>query len=226
MAIVVVVVESSGEKHSDFNDGDSQTMVTSKREGIKRLLKGIETGDPASVTVVNEARYVQHNPMTAEGSIGLAELFKRLAATSPRVVLMRMFEDGDYVFGHVEYDFAEVVTGFEVFRFEDGYAVEHWDNLQLKQHEPNPSGINRELDVLEQFVVGGDHYVEHNPHRSDGVESLRAVLAGLSPTGQPILEYQHCHRILAEGCFVLSACEGSFHGTHSALYDNNENGKF
>lgn len=224
--------------------------MSSKREGIKRLLKGIETGDPASVTVVNEARYVQHNPMTAEGSIGLAELFKRLAATSPRVVLVRMFEDGDYVFGHVEYDFAEIVTGFEVFRFEDGYAVEHWDNLQHKHDEPNPSGhtmldgptdivdlehteanraligefvsrvlINRELDALDQFVVAGDHYVEHNPDRSDGIESLRAALTESLPTGGSILDYQHCHRILAEGCFVLSACEGSFGGTHAALYD-------
>jgi predicted SnoaL-like aldol condensation-catalyzing enzyme len=47
-------------------------------------------------------------------------VFKRLAETSPRVEIVRMFEDGDYVFGHVEYDFAEVVTGFEVFRFDDG----------------------------------------------------------------------------------------------------------
>ena len=107
-------------------------MDLPKRDRIKRLLKGIETGDPASVAVVNEDRYIQHNPMTGEGNIGLAELFKRLAETSPSVEIVRMFEDGDYVFGHVEYDFAEVVTGFEVFRFEDGFAVEHWDNLQLK----------------------------------------------------------------------------------------------
>lgn len=115
-------------------------MDRSKRDRIKRLLKGIETGDPASVAVVDEDRYRQHNPTTEEGSVGLAELFKRLAATSPRVKIVRMFEDGDFVFGHVEYDFAELVTGFEVFRFEDGFAVEHWDNLQPKRNEPNLSG--------------------------------------------------------------------------------------
>jgi predicted SnoaL-like aldol condensation-catalyzing enzyme len=223
-------------------------MAMSKRDGIKRLLKGIETGDPASVTVVNEARYVQHNPMTAEGSIGLAELFKRLAATEPQVHLLRMFEDGDYVFGHVEYDFAEVVTGFEVFRFEDGFAVEHWDNLQHMHGEPNPSGhtmndgltevtdldrteqnrdliaayveevlIERDLDRLPAFVAEAG-YTEHNPHRADGFESLQAALT-VRTADQWLFSYEQCHRILAEGCFVLSACEGRYDGTHSALYD-------
>ena len=86
-------------------------MQQSKREGITALLKGIETGDPASVAVVDERRYVQHNSTTAEGSIGMAELFQQIAQTSPRVQIKRMFEDGEFVFGHVEYDFAEVVTG-------------------------------------------------------------------------------------------------------------------
>ncbi|MFW2381031.1 MAG: hypothetical protein ACN4GZ_04670 [Acidimicrobiales bacterium] len=221
-----------------------------KRERIKRLLHGIETGDPGSVEVVNEDRYVQHNPMTGQGSIGLAELFKRLAETSPRVEIVRMFEDGAFVFGHVEYDFAELVTGFEVFRFEDGFAVEHWDNLQHKHDKPNPSGhtmndgptdvvdldqtevnrsliadyvnrvlIARDLSRLEHFVADGDRYIEHNPYRSDGLESLRSALTERSPAGPSVLEYHRCHRVLAEGCFVLSCCEGSHRDDHSALYD-------
>ena len=60
-------------------------MVSNKKEQICKLLKGIETGDPASVSVVNEEEYIQHNPQTQEGSEGLAELFKRLSETSPRV---------------------------------------------------------------------------------------------------------------------------------------------
>jgi len=120
--------------------GSSLVEVESNRQRITTMLMGIETGDPASVEVVNEARYVQHNPMTAEGSVGLAELFKRLSETSPRVQVIRAFEDGDFVFAHVDYDFAEHVTGFEVFRFEGGFAVEHWDNLQLLASGLNPSG--------------------------------------------------------------------------------------
>ena len=103
------------------------------------MLKGIETGDPASVAEVNEEKYIQYDPQTQEGSEGLAALFKRLSMTNPRVNLVRVFADGDYVFAHTEYDFATRRIGFEVFRFEDDLAVEHWDNIQQRRG-PNPTG--------------------------------------------------------------------------------------
>ena len=80
--------------------------MASKKDQIRALLKGIETGDPTSVAVVNEAKYIQHNPHTREGSEGLATLFARLSKTSPRVNIVRAFEDGDFVFAHTEYDFS------------------------------------------------------------------------------------------------------------------------
>ena len=64
-------------------------MATPKKEQIRALLKSIETGDPDPIAVVNEARYIQHNPQTREGSEGLASLFKRLSATKPRVNIVR-----------------------------------------------------------------------------------------------------------------------------------------
>ncbi len=114
-------------------------MVANKKEQIYELLKGIETGDPAAVSVVNEDKYIQHNPQTHEGSEGLAVLFKRLSEASPRVNIVRIFEDGAFVFAHTEYDFATRNIGFEIFRFEDGQAVEHWDNIQKRQG-PNSAG--------------------------------------------------------------------------------------
>ena len=69
--------------------------MTSKKLLLKTLLKGIETGDPASAAVVNEEKYIQHNPQTHEGSEGLAVLFARLAKTNPKVTFVRVFEDGD-----------------------------------------------------------------------------------------------------------------------------------
>ena len=59
---------------------------------------------------------------------------------SPRVNIVRIFADGDYVFAHTDYNFNVLEIGFEVFRFEDGQAVEHWDNLQHKHSSPNPAG--------------------------------------------------------------------------------------
>ena len=108
------------------------------KDQIRALLKSIETGDPGPVAVVNEEKYIQHNPQTHEGSEGLAALFQRLSKSSPRVNIVRAFEDGDFVFAHTEYDFSRRNIGFEVFRFEDGQAVEHWDNIQARMG-PNHS---------------------------------------------------------------------------------------
>lgn len=214
---------------------------------MRALLKGIETGDPDSVTVVDETRYIQHNPQTHEGSEGLAALFKRLSLTDPKVNVVRAFEDGDFVFGHTEYDFDSRKIGFEVFRFEDGLAVEHWDNIQERQG-PNPAGrsmvdgptestepertetnralvrsfieealIGRRLEALETFIDAA-RFADHNPRFGDGLPALRSALAAETGEG-PTIGYDRLHRVLAEGSFVLSVCEGSLCGVHSAFYD-------
>ena len=220
--------------------------MMSKRTAIQKLLKGIETGDPEAATVVNEARYIQHNPRTGEGSIGLAELFARLAKTNPRVTFVRVFEDGDFAFAHNEYDFNGVEVAFEVFRFEDGKAVEHWDNLQPIAG-PNPSGrgmldgetrivdlerteANREIakhfvnkvlipksfDLLDDFVA--EDVIQHDPHTADGAAALRTSLDAVRD-GIPHIIYDRCHRVLAEGNFTLCMSEGYADGIHSGLYD-------
>ena len=216
-----------------------------RKARIKTLLKGIETGDPEAASVVNERQYIQHNPLTAEGNVGLAELFKRLAKTAPRVEIVRVFEDGDFVFAHTDYDFNVREIGFEVFRFEGERAVEHWDNLQTRVDDPNPSGHtmidgptevgdldrteeNRELarSFVEEVLVGrrfdrleryvdSASYTEHNPSMSDGLPALSRALRA----DRPVRVYERIHRVLAEGNFVLTVSEGSLDGTHSSFYD-------
>lgn len=222
-------------------------MSLSKKEQIQALLKSIESGDPGPIAVVNEEKYIQHNPQTHEGSEGLAALFLRLSKTSPRVNIVRAFEDGDFVFAHTEYDFSKRNIGFEVFRFEDGQAVEHWDNIQERQR-PNLSGRSMvdgptevvDLDLTERnralvrsFVeatlIGGqlnqladyidqDMFREHNPRLSDGISELRLALAA-ETKGQKNIDYQRIYRVLAEGNFVLCVSEGYLAGTHTAFYD-------
>ncbi|NKB52888.1 MAG: hypothetical protein GKR97_11800 [Rhizobiaceae bacterium] len=230
-------------------------MTIARKDQIRALLKSIETGDPEPIAVVDEAKYIQHNPQTHEGSEGLVALFQRLAKTSPRVNIVRAFEDGDFVFAHTEYDFSTRRIGFEVFRFEDGRAVEHWDNIQPRLG-PNSSGhsmvdgetASKELDRTEsnrsyvrQFVeavlidgqperlmefIDGNSYVEHNPRLSDDLGELQTALQQVSDNERQV-DYQTIHRILAEGNFVLCVCEGHFEGVHSAFYDlfRLENGK-
>ncbi len=222
-------------------------MTAAKKDQIRDLLKSIETGDPAPIAVVNEAKYVQHNPQTLEGSEGLTSLFERLSKTAPQANIVRAFEDGDFVFAHTEYDFARRNIGFEVFRFEDGRAVEHWDNIQPRQG-PNASGrsmvdgpaeaadlnqteVNRVLmrSFVETVLIDGQHdqitdyiaedgFTEHNPRLADGVATLRTALEASGQDGRHI-DYRRVHRVLAEGNFVLSVSEGHLGGAHTAFYD-------
>ena len=219
--------------------------MTSKKQLLTKLLKGIETGDPDAAAVVNEHKYIQHNPRTGEGSPGLADLFARLAKTNPKVTFVRVFEDGDYAFAHNEYDFNGVEIAFEVFRFEDGLAVEHWNNIQDVQ-PLNPSGrgmldgeteitdldkteANRALarafvqDVLigQNFAALADYVaddlVQHDPEIADGAHALRAALM-MQLGGAPRIHHQTLHRVLAEGNFALCLIEGHRDGQHAGLY--------
>jgi predicted SnoaL-like aldol condensation-catalyzing enzyme len=222
-------------------------MTAAKKDQIRALLKSIETGDPGPVAVVNERQYIQHNPQTHEGSEGLAALFKRLSETSPRVNIVRAFEDDDFVFAHTEYDFSTRKIGFEVFRFEDGRAVEHWDNIQPRKG-PNQAGrsmvdgpiestdheltesnralvlafvetvlVDARLDQL-TIYVDDEAYAEHHPRLADGVSALRSALEA-EDNGRRQIGYQRVHRVLAEGSFVLCVSEGHLSGAHAAFYD-------
>ena len=220
---------------------DKSDNIPSRKDLIRKLLKGIETGDPESAAVVNETKYIQHNPQTEEGGEGLAALFARISKSNPHVNIVRAFEDGDFVFGHTEYDFAMRRIGFEIFRFEGNQAVEHWDNIQPRMG-PNESGhsmvdgpteasdmhltetnrqlvkefidhvyIQGKLEKLDQYIAA-DGFTNHSPTVEDGKDALRKYLEGS-------IEYRTNHRVLAEGNFALSVNEGYRDGVHTSFFN-------
>lgn len=219
-----------------------------KKEQVVALLKSIETGDSAPVAVINPAKYIQHNPGIKDGLAGFGEALAALPAGSARVNTVRAFQDGDYVFAHTNYNFFGPKIGFDVFRFEDGKIVEHWDNLQEKPATPNPSGHTmidgatelKDLDKTEankalvaQFVsdvlmgkapekltsyFDGDKYIQHNPAIADGLSGLGAALEAMAKQGVAVV-YSRVHKVLGEGNFVLAISEGSFAGKAVAFYD-------
>jgi predicted SnoaL-like aldol condensation-catalyzing enzyme len=223
-------------------------MTTNRKNLICGLLKGVAAGDPESVAVVNESSYIQHDPQTPDGIDGMTAMRDRLADIGPGLNIVRVFEDGDFVFVHAEYDSEKPSIGFEVFRFDGAQVVEHWHNIQPRQG-PNPSGhsmvdgqtkllelekteSNREIvqafieDVLIQRkgekiydYIKWNHFVEHNPRGSDDLDALIAMVSPSSEGDADSISYEKCHRILAEGNFVLSICEGRVKETPAAFYD-------
>jgi hypothetical protein len=53
---------------------------------------------------------------------------------------VRVFQDGDHVVAHTDYYCFGPKEGFDVFLFQGGKIVEHWDNLQETPGTPNPGG--------------------------------------------------------------------------------------
>lgn len=225
----------------------SAQRTTSKQQ-ILDLLESIETGDPGPASVVDPNEYVQHNLSAGDGVAGLVALLSQLPKGSARVKTVRVFQDGDFVFTHTDYDFFGPKIGFDVFRFKDGKVVEHWDNLQETPKAPNPSGhtmidgpveasgldkteANKALvrafvdDVLVSGRMDklagyfeGDAYIQHNPMVADGLSGLGAALKAMADKGVT-MKYDQVHRVLGEGNFVLVMSEGSFGGAHSAFFD-------
>jgi predicted SnoaL-like aldol condensation-catalyzing enzyme len=219
----------------------------SNREKVVQLLKSIETGESGPVAYINPDKYRQHNLGVADGLAGFGALLQQLPEGSAKVKVVRAFEDGDFVFTHTEYDFFGPKIGFDVFRFEKGLIVEHWDNLQ-ETVAKTPSGhtmidgptqaeelgktkenkafvqgfvtdilVNGKMEKLAGYY-DGDDYIQHNPQIADKVSGLGAALQAMAKQGIT-LKYDRIHKVLGEGNFVLVMSEGAFAGKPTAFYD-------
>jgi predicted SnoaL-like aldol condensation-catalyzing enzyme len=225
-----------------------RTSMSQPKQQVVALLKSIETGEPGPVAAINPDKYIQHNLAAADGLAGFGALMSQLPKGSARAHTVRAFQDGDYVFSHTEYNFFGPKIGFDIFRFENGKIVEHWDNLQETPSKPNPSGHTmtdgptevKDLDktaankqLVSAFVddilvngrldklagyFDGDNYVQHNPQIADKLSGLGAALAEMAKAGVT-MKYAKVHKVLGEGNFVLTVSEGEFAGKHSSFYD-------
>lgn len=223
-------------------------MNMSNKEKAVALLNSIETGDQAAVGYVNAKKYTQHNLSVADGLAGFGAVLQALPQGSAKVAVARVFQDGDYVFTHTDYNFFGPKVGFDIFRFENGLIVEHWDNLAVKSEKPNPSGRTQldgttevndlektaenkaiVLDFVETILMkgefeklstyfDGDNYLQHNTDVADGLSGLSQALESLAKQGIPMV-YSKNHTVLGEGNFVLSVSEGTFAGEPTSFYD-------
>ncbi len=235
-------------------DNQTHDKLTHKEKAVA-ILESLESGQTEALKFINPDKYIQHNLMVGDGRSELENFISILPRPETTVKARRVFQDDDVVFIHTEYNVFGPKVGFDVFRFEDGLIVEHWDNLQ-ETTPPNPSGNTlidgatniKELDKTEanktlvnNFVTDilvngqfdklasyfdGDNYIQHNPFIANGVSGLATFVEEFTAQGGS-LKYDKIHQVHGEGNFVLIVAEGDLSGAHTAFYDlfRVENGK-
>ena len=204
-----------------------------KKAIVRDLLKSLETRDPAPMRYVDDAKYIQHNPNVEDGKAGLKNLVARISKDT-KIETVRLLADGDYVIAHSEFFLSGPKVAFDVFQFENGKIVEHWDNIQDKCLAPNKSG-RTQLDgpievtdadrtqankaVVKEYwdavVLGGqrnriaefrsmDDFRQHNCEGEDNKSGAQPSKPGL------VFKIEKVQKILGEGNFVLVMSQGLF----------------
>ncbi|MDC7998309.1 nuclear transport factor 2 family protein [Gilvibacter sediminis] len=235
-------------RYSTLNTVNINDMQLSNKDKTVALLNSFNTGDTTPISYINPEKYIQHNLAVGDGLAGFGEVMKNAPEGGFKANVVRAFQDGDYVFTHTEYDFFGPKAGFDVFRFEDGLIVEHWDNL-LEVQDPNPSGhtqfdgataitdldkteankakveafitdvlLNHQMEKVTDYI-STETYIQHNPAVADGLEGFGAAMKYFAENGL-VMEYTKLVKVLGEGNFVLTLSEGKFgKGELTAFYD-------
>ena len=254
LILALVTVSCKEKAKSDNQNSESETkieetmMELSNKDKAIALIESLETGAKAPIAYINPQKYIQHNLAVGDGLEGFGAVMANAPEGGFKAKVIRAFEDGDYVVLHTEYDFFGPKVGFDVFRFEEGFIVEHWDNL-APIAPPNPSG-HTQLDgpvkivdlektqenkaMVKDFVtdvlmkgegdkttdyISAAEYTQHNSAVADGLEGLGAALQYFAENGL-VMEYDTVHQVLGAGNFVLTISEGKFgKGDHTSFYD-------
>jgi len=246
---------SQTQSQSPTTSQSETVMELSNKDKVVALLNSFNTGATEPISYINPQKYIQHNLAVGDGLEGFGAVMQNAPEGGFSANVVRAFEDGNFVFTHTEYDFFGPKVAFDIFRFEDGLIVEHWDNLQEivtetasgRSQFDGPTQIT-DLDktatnktLVEGFIadilqgahpekitdyVSTEQYDQHNPGVKDGLDGLGEAMAAMAEAGI-VMRYDKTHMILGEGNFVLAVSEGEFTSPHVAFYDlfRIENGK-
>ncbi len=251
LMVTLASCKSGKNENTESNNKNETKMETaiklSNKEKTLAVLKSIETGDQKAISYINPTNYTQHNLAVADGLEGFGALMQHAPEGGFKVNTIRAFQDGAFGFAQTEYDFFGPKIGVDVFRFENGQIVEHWDNL-IEVLPANPSGhtqtdgtitvtdldktetnktlvanfindvlVNGKMDKIANYF-DGDNYIQHNPNIGDGLSGLGQALEAMAKQGVT-MQFDTIHKVLGQGNFVLAISEGKFAGQPTSYYD-------
>jgi predicted SnoaL-like aldol condensation-catalyzing enzyme len=222
--------------------------MSNKELALGLLEKGLVTGDRDFIAAHVAEGYIQHNPMAADGREGLLGFVGFLETLDPRVAIepVRVLAEGDLVVVHQKSEFFGPKIIIDLFRFEDGQIVEHWDAIQDEVRETasgrsmtdgateitdlDLTGANKALvtALVTDVLMNGEvakidsyiraDYMQHNPFVADTRDGLKGFIGYLGENDISF-GYTKLHNVVAEGNFVFTQSEGIYDGKATAFYD-------
>lgn len=223
--------------------------MRTNKETAAALNKAVQSGDVESASVLVTDNYIQHTPSVPDGKKGLITLISKIKNKEmpvPKINNVRVIEDGDFVVLHHEVFWPNRKVMFEIFRFENGLAAEHWSGI-MDHPDKTANGhsmIDGSSEILDsrstkknkEFVksfvqtvlIDGEfdkilnYYhpdiIQHNPFIDNTVPGLLNGIAELQKQGIS-LQIEKIYKVLGEGNFVLVVSEGKFAGKPTAFFD-------
>jgi len=120
---------------SPAHGADPAQLERNKKVVLEFYEKGLNQKDVEAAAKHFGPKYIQHNPLAADGVEGFRQLVQFLKEKFPksRAEIKRVFADGDFVILHVHSVREPGSRGaaiIDIFRLENGKIVEHWDVIQ------------------------------------------------------------------------------------------------
>jgi len=126
---------------------DAAQLEANRKAVVEFYDKALNGKDFAAASPYLGPRYVQHNPVAADGVEGLEGFLAFLRDKFPNShsEIKKVFADGDYVILHVHAVREPGTRGVaivDIFRLENGKIVEHWDVRQdVPEKAANDNGM-------------------------------------------------------------------------------------
>ena len=142
-------------------------MVTSHIDKVLTVFRGIADRDPDLTTkYMNPNRYVQHNPHASDGVDGLRMYVNTFSSEKHHLEILRVFQDGQYVFTQETGLILGQSVFFDLFRFEDDQIVEHWvfsgeaapPNESGHTQTDGPTEVKLDQDTEKNKAIVRDYY--------------------------------------------------------------------
>jgi len=211
--------------------------------------KAVQNADLEAAALLVTENYKQHTPNVPDGKKGLLALITKIKnkeIPAPLIKNVRVLEEDDYMVLHHDVNWPNKKAMFEIFRFENGLAAEHWSGI-ADQPEKTVNGhtmldgateitdkhlTKKNKDLAKAFVetvlINGQfdqlvnfyhpEIIQHNPYIDNTIAGLLKGIEELQKEGLTI-QIEKIFKVFGEGNFVLVCSEGKFALKPTAFFD-------